>query len=506
VYFTLAISARTASACASLISSALAAPPEVMPIPGRPVVAWRAPDQRAAVLTWGPASASGAIQVESAGVLHGRASLCRVDPVYVAERPAAIVLSDRSSWAAAVAGTLRSPDPVMCAALLNLGFPLGNVTPYRGVYALGSAEEITVTAGVPQRRRTAGAGVPQPRRIALAGADPASVAAGALTEAVAPLADSAIPVEISLTGGKDSRLIAAALTAAKVPFRARTYGGPDHPDVVVAAQIAAHLGVEHVVTPPSPPGTATPESVLIRLRNAVLVSDGMLSAFENLGRPDPPFNGEVIHVGGHGGELLRGGYATYSRNPARGALQFRRLTTGRLGLLRPAAAAAYASALAPWAARFARGPLRALDDFYLVNRAGRWSAAARQAYLLRENLVQPFFAESVVRAARQVPLRDRISGALHQRLIATLCPDLAGIPLAGRAPAPASADWRRALTGDLADFFRGYILDHGAPVFELVSRPAAEKALRTCRDDPEATWSLATLTCHLSGDWLNARQ
>ena len=36
-----------------------------------------------------------------------------------------------------------------------------------------------------------------------------------------------------------------------------------------------------------------------------------------------------------------------------------------------------------------RGPLRTLDDFYLVNRAGRWSAAARQAYLLREPLVQP---------------------------------------------------------------------------------------------------------------------
>ena len=62
---------------------------------------------------------------------------------------------------------------------------------------------------------------------------------------------------------------------------------------------------------------------------------------------------------------------------------FRRMTTRRLSLLRPGPARAYLAGLAPAAAALARGPLAALDDFYLVNRAGRWSAAARQAYLLR---------------------------------------------------------------------------------------------------------------------------
>jgi hypothetical protein len=33
-----------------------------------------------------------------------------------------------------------------------------------------------------------------------------------------------MPVELSLTGGKDSRLIAAALAAAGVRFHARTHG------------------------------------------------------------------------------------------------------------------------------------------------------------------------------------------------------------------------------------------------------------------------------------------
>ena len=61
--------------------------------------------------------------------------------------------------------------------------------------------------------------------------------------------------------------------------------------------------------------------------------------------------------------------------------------------------AAYVATLAPWAAAVAARPGPALDDFYLVNRAGRWSAAARQAYAIRSVLAQPFFDDQVVRAA-----------------------------------------------------------------------------------------------------------
>ena len=131
---------------------------------------------------------------------------------------------------------------------------------------------------------------------------------------------------------------------------------------------------------PAAPEQAPDEAdLLARLRSAVLVCDGMLSAFENLGRPDPPPTTEPVQTGGHGGELLRGGYAPAAwseRRPARawsearGAELFRRMVTRRLGLLRPAAAGAYLASLAPFAAALPRGPLRTLDEFYLVNRAG----------------------------------------------------------------------------------------------------------------------------------------
>jgi hypothetical protein len=160
-----------------------------------------------------------------------------------------------------------------------------------------------------------------------------------------------------------------------------------------------------------------------------------------------------------------------------------------------------------------------------VNRAGRWSAAARQGYLLRSPLVQPLFADVAVRAARAVPLRLRMTDRLHRDVLASLCPELgpelADLPLAGspwygepRTPAnvlavPAGlSDWRRDYGEDMAGFLRGYVLDHGGAsrMFGIVSRPAAERSLRSPQADPHAVWALATLAALLSGDWLNARE
>jgi hypothetical protein len=276
--------------------------------------------------------------------------------------------------------------------------------------------------------------------------------------------------------------------------------------------------------------------VLGRLRAAVLVSDGMLSAFENLGsgfRRDPRAAGGPAEAGGHGGELLRGGYALAAgRTPAAAAAPlnaaaaaelFRRMTTRRLGLLRPGPAWAYLATLAPSASALARGPLAALDDFYLANRAGRWSAAARQAYLLRSPLIQPLFADRVVRAARAVPLRDRMSDRLHRDVLGLLYPELLGLPLTGTPwhgqprtaatvltvpPGAAAADWRRDYGDAVAGFLRGYVLDHGeaSPVFGILRRSAAERLLRAPQADRHGAWALATLTALLSADWLNARE
>ena len=510
MYFTLAISAATQEQCAALTDRARATDPRMMPVPGPATVAWQSPDGRAALLHWGwpgegplaragwegehhpLASRAGTIWAEPAAEaslapLRARTALTRVDPVYVAEVPGGVILSDRAMWAASVAGRLGEPDPLhACALLAGPGYPLGGATPFAGVRAAGSAMSLEALGGSLLERPVAAAHeVPDNH--------PAGAArvAAALIAAVAPLRSVTEPVELSLTGGKDSRLVAAALVAAGVPVRARTHGFPQHPDVVVAAEVARLLGIEHDVRTP-----ATPQAridVATRIRATVLVADGMLSAFENVGRPDHSPS-SLVTAGGHGGELLRGGYAetaaggrylpgatAYAKRAARATELLRRLTTGHIALLRPGVVAGYFASLRSWSlTALSRGPLQALDDFYLMNRAGRWSASARQAYLLRENLVQPLFDDGVVAAARAVPLADRVSGALPEAVLRELCagtyPGLADIPYAGKpakGTVPETFDWRRQYGDQLARFLRDYTLDNGTigGLFEVVAGP-----------------------------------
>jgi hypothetical protein len=552
MYFTLAVSADTPARCAALTDRARIANPEVMPVPGPPTVVWRAPDGRAAILRWGGAPGDETVLSKGPATSHAgtiwagdptpgsgrapvyaRTSVTRVDPVYVARVPGGVILSDRATWAASTAGRLDDHDPLHICALLNPGFPLGSATPFEGVSALSPSTVLHLLAGtltstaspedVPGRHSSTGA----------------RAVAAALVDALAPLREAGQPVQLSLTGGKDSRLVAAALVAAEVPVQARTHGFAGHPDVVLAARIADKLGIEHTVVTPAAPGQQI--DVAARIRATVLVADGMLSAFENVGRPDPAMSA-VITAGGHGGELLRGGYAETAagaraagrsggvraavgpaRRAARAAELLRRLTTRHAGLLRRGPAASYLASLAPWTTALAHGPLQALDDFYLLNRAGRWSAAARQAYLIRESLVQPLFDEQVVLAARAVPLADRISGELSRAVLAQLCPALSDIPLAGKAgvaSAPAAAgaapgtaaeatfDWRRQYGTEIASFLRDYVLDLGAAggLFDVVSRPAAERLLAPPHTDRSTVWALATLACLVSADYRHARE
>src|SRR5580700_1025995 len=152
MYFTLAISAATRERCAALIGAAAGTDPRVLPLPGPPAVVWQ--NGPTALLCWPDddrttgRSHAGTIWADDDG-LHARTGVTRVDPVYLAEVPGAVLVSDRASWAAAVAGRLAEPDPVMAAAFLSLGYPVGAATPFRGVRALSAQRRLTITAGRP---------------------------------------------------------------------------------------------------------------------------------------------------------------------------------------------------------------------------------------------------------------------------------------------------------------------------------------------------------------------
>ena len=94
----------------------------------------------------GPRSHAGTIWAD-ATALHARTGLTRVDPVYLAEVPGAVVVSDRAALGGGRRGPAGRSDPVMVGAFLSLGYPVGAATPFRGVRALGDARQLTVTGG-----------------------------------------------------------------------------------------------------------------------------------------------------------------------------------------------------------------------------------------------------------------------------------------------------------------------------------------------------------------------
>ena len=121
MFFTLGVSAATPEGCAALTERALAADPAVLPVPGPAAVAWRSPGGRAAVVHWG-VPGTGAAGTSHAGTIwadgdrvRARTSVTRIDPVYLAEVPGAVIVADRASWAAWTSSRLATMTRCTCA-------------------------------------------------------------------------------------------------------------------------------------------------------------------------------------------------------------------------------------------------------------------------------------------------------------------------------------------------------------------------------------------------------
>lgn len=345
-------------------------------------------------------------------------SLAPADPVYYAQTGELCVIGNRALLVRLAAfGAIRY-DVAALQSIARQGYFLSEETPYAGVRSLPPAsrlvagERLTITTD------------PLPEGESRTGSK--QVAEGMLA-AVEPLLQTPDPVRLTLTGGRDSRLVAALLHASGIPFHAVTSGFDDHPDVVVARQVAATLGVEHEVHAPP----QTPDSELLvahpadRVQNVLRVCEGMLSAYENI-------TGEAAYsrrpsLGGHNGEILRGGFLSGMEEATPAAVRRR---TQSLFLAHHAlftdAANARAEELA-WRSDTPHVP----DHLYLRFRVGRWHAASRAAMLRRGTPVQPFLDNRVIAAALELDPEYRHSERLVHKLIKMFAPALAGVPLEG---------------------------------------------------------------------------
>ena len=231
--------------------------------------------------------------------------------VYLGDAAGVAVASNRPELVAKVlgaAGAAVEPDVANACELAHLGFPLGPDTPYRGMRRMPPWSWCEVSErgvvvhplpGDPPWRTTSDPVTEGDYATALDGAR------DAITNAVR--ASAALPTAsrvVDVTGGRDSRLVVAAVhhIGAAHEFRHRTIGGAGLADVIRGRELCEHLGVDHEFGYPHPPPDDGGDEE--RLRRFVTATAGASNAF-HLHSIQPSI--DEVRLQGLGGELLRSG-------------------------------------------------------------------------------------------------------------------------------------------------------------------------------------------------------
>lgn len=347
----------------------------------------------------------------------------------------------------------------------------------------------------------------------------------ALLATVEPLRDASEPVNLALTGGRDSRLMAALLHAARIPFRATTNGLDDHPDVILARQIARELGIDHTVIPPKRSerrDAVLVEHPLVRTHEVLRTCEGMSSAFESIVGYLP--YSRKPSMSGQSGEILRGtGYLLLSTDLSPRSLR-RRLDHNFLrdAELFTEEANEHARALAaPWQAM--DDTLAAIEHTYVAFKVGRWHAAARTGSLRRGDQITPFHDNHVVRLAMSMDPLWRRSEEVVYELIGMFAPRLLRIPVDGkpwrfladrprrpwrrdppaplvRPPSKGGWNWRTSPGPELSGVLGDFVLKHAdllTPIVKvdqlrlLFKEPVVKR--------PQLAWHLYTVAALLTG-------
>jgi hypothetical protein len=254
-----------------------------------------------------------------------------------------------------------------------------------------------------------------------------------------------------LTGGVDSRLLAAAVRKASPAgigdrFLWNVVGTPDHPDVVVAKQVAQVLGLPLNCLLRVPPGDAE----LPELEQAAVLADGFatidfaLSRLRYEGRMEPKW---IWYAGGMSGELLRGflwnqeffGIGRSSRVDYRSLMHYR---------IHPSRALEGSHFGSHWPTldehdEVILGPYRELGDLggdrlnpykldvmmehrlvYYGGNTMSWLTGIRRIRL-------PFASWEYCRLVLAIPWKRRATRHLQLDAIARLRPELRGVPTVG---------------------------------------------------------------------------
>ncbi|MEV5965919.1 hypothetical protein AB0L70_29395 [Kribbella sp. NPDC051952] len=314
------------------------------------------------------------------------------------------------------------------------GWFMGDTTPYERVLAVPGATRIVMDGRRGQRTVT--------RIESWSGHD----ALGHVEETADALRGVARSVgrlwpgtpTVDLSGGRDSRVVAAAFLSAGVDVRLNSYGA----EAAIAEELVAALpsAVEHVVSRPRAvaPGGPPPAlpAVVDRVRRWHRYGEGLRpSSYLFHGPPGDLTGVDHLAIGGAGGEVAHGHFyprdvLALDRNPLE--VKVEAFTARLQSRLVPAAGPApvVREAVSEQIRNVFREAIqggledaRMLDHFYVVERLRRWGTAGE-----RSGVVSPLLVPTFVRGAFALTTPQRLQNALHLGVIRELVPQWVDVP------------------------------------------------------------------------------
>ena len=360
--------------------------------------------------------------------------------LYELRTPRGWVWSNRPVAALRFAGQPAVADELAWRRMAACDWPMGDATPYAGVSCVPAATQILVDVTGP-RRHTIDL-LPQLVGTPRGGLD---------EQAVADAADGLIAAArsvtslwpgtplLTLSGGRDSRLVAASFLAAGVDVRLRT-DGTIAGEADTARELVARLDrtVRHQVTggDDSKPQDAGGPDPYARGRRWHDISEGLRPAVYISNRPPRLLAAQrQVLVSGVGGEFAHAPAYPHDLDellrlpPARRLDAFTRSLAGHFllphGLTNQTVAAATAQirTVLEQAAASGVDSGKAFDWFYAAERLRRWGLAGESS-----GRFMPLLTPAFVRAAATQTADQSTTNALHNALIARFTPAWADIP------------------------------------------------------------------------------
>ncbi len=348
---------------------------------------------------------------------------------YEAEAGGVTAWSNRPGALVIFLGMEARADARAWRVLAAASWFLGDTAPIEAMRRLPGGTVVEAGAGRVEERRTRAL-----ERWVAPGGDVAELASLAMDDALAQAKSAAQlwpgEAKVDLSGGRDSRLSAAAVIAAGTPARFLTSDAtPGEADVARALIAAAPGDPVHEVSR-TEAGSATPSTDLMeRAANLHLLHDGVrhpqkLRGKMTLPRPRP----QNATFSGHGGEIAHGFFYKNERQLKKVSRRAKRVPERIMRFFAKdhdaARPEAYEEAEVEVTASLEAGEAAGLDGpvlldwFYLTDRFAHRSGLATDS-----ERISVFATPGFIRASFALEPEDRLTDRLHLDLIGRLLPE-----------------------------------------------------------------------------------